>query len=356
MGVMGDLKDLLRSSKDTAKSLDRNVDQMNTNFDQVADSLKQTSDKAGIFFDTLNEYKRPAAIGTAALGTGLAGSKIYQNLKRAEKEKTRDNLYRKRLAQLEKSAAPFGLEDETVDKIKNTAKDMAITGGVGMAVKGGMDAISNAAKSLGSKAALKKNWDNFIEKYPEYEGDDQAFEHFQVMQDTNPAMAKHPVMVKSFLGSTFEHDVINPSTVNTLSKIQQGFDRRDQGPDYMEVGQSIRDAMPSEQDALKTEMMRKNLEMTNRNLGKSKMDDPNQRGQNALGAGKSPYADFTDWSTESMANAIIKGDKNVIQNPAFLSLAESKGAIDAAKRGLRAQGADPSAVDELIQQVQAGGP
>lgn len=73
-------------------------------------------------------------------------------------------------------------------------------------------AAIGAASTLGGHLAGKaidryerkadKLWAKFVERFPEYEGNALAREHFDVMVDFNPTSARHPVVVKPFLDAT----------------------------------------------------------------------------------------------------------------------------------------------------------
>ena len=126
------------------------------------------------------------------------------------------------------------------------AQAPAVLGGLGasMAVNKGIQGLSNVLDGTGRKS--DRYWEEFILKYPEYEGDEKAREFFEVLMESNPTMAKHPVMVKSFLGTTYDHaDAINPDTVRTLSSTEKNIaDRKDKENRMTEIiNDSLQDAI-----------------------------------------------------------------------------------------------------------------
>ena len=117
------------------------------------------------------------------------------------------------------------------------AQAPAVVGGLGASIAANK-AVKGIANVLDRTDKMgDKFWQKFIEKYPEYEGDEKAREFFDVLMESNPSMAKHPVMVKSYLGTTYDHaDAIAPDTVQTLSRTEKNIaDRKDRDNRLTEV-------------------------------------------------------------------------------------------------------------------------
>ena len=119
----------------------------------------------------------------------------------------------------------------------------------------------------GSDKKSEQYWMKFTEKYPEYNGDEKAKEFFNVLMDSNPSMAKHPVMVKSFLKTTYDHaDAINPETVRTLSSVEKNM--TDFQDTKAKPGREINKGM---QNIIQNINEKANEDVSMDNLNKSKM-------------------------------------------------------------------------------------
>ena len=137
---------------------------------------------------------------------------------------------------LEKAAQSriSNIAGEAKDALKETGQAArnqlpSIVGGLGasMAVSKGVDMARDKLDNTAEKA--DQYWNDFVDKYPEYSNDEEAREYFDVMMETNPTMAKHPVMVKSFLKSTYDHaDAVNPDMLRTLSSTEKNIAQRQQ--------------------------------------------------------------------------------------------------------------------------------
>ena len=76
-----------------------------------------------------------------------------------------------------------------------------------------------------------KYWQNFTNRYPEYEGNALAREHFDVIVDFNPSTAKHPIVVKSMLDATTYQggdQLFGLQMVSNLADVESSRSRTDQ--------------------------------------------------------------------------------------------------------------------------------
>lgn len=285
----------------------------------ASEKVGLTADKVGEFMDTVNEYKKPVGIAVGLTGAGLAGTKMYRNISEANKQKAREKLYKKRM---QKEAAFF--DDHTREKIK----DVATKTGIGAATAMGIKGLSGLAGSAASGINTKRYWNKFIGKYPKYEGDDEAYEHFKVMMDTSPDMAKHPVMVNTFLKGSYEHDVVNPDMISTLSNIQKGFNNR-QGPGFQEYYQSGDDLLsgPTMQQELESQRLDKELKAMTKNEKTREMMA--QGISESVIRGAPEDEDITDGKgPEDFAEDFINDNKYVTNNPGILGAADDSGLLD----------------------------
>ena len=101
-------------------------------------------------------------------------------------------------------------------------------------------AAIGAASTLGGHLATKainryerkanKLWAKFVKRFPEYEGNTLAREHFDVMVDFNPASARHPVVVKQYLDATTYpggDQLVGINVVQNLARIESDRSRVD---------------------------------------------------------------------------------------------------------------------------------
>lgn len=186
--------------------------------------------------------------GLAAKGIGDARMNKYERDKlkaekgyfdRMNKKLDDEDQYGRLKARLEKNSSAkeklkklAGLSPENLKTIKEVAKKVGMNaagaGALAMGTKGGADLYNAVRNKLNNQE--KEYWDRFIRRYPEFEDQKKAKEHFKFFYDTAPDLAKHPLAVKSFfkqLDMSSGH--VNFNSAKDITSIQDSFNRRDNG-------------------------------------------------------------------------------------------------------------------------------
>lgn len=248
---MNDFKSILQQgvdkggeiSDDLKKTLGK-IDKASENVDSMVSTIRNGLDWVG-------EHKTPVLAATGVAATGMTAANLYNKMHEARKNQLEAEYYHQ---QLEKNA---GIKDfgEGAKEMFQNAKPLMkkqLIGGAGLAAgAAGLQGTNMLINKIKEKVNNKgeKYWEQFVSKYPEYDSP-EAKEHYQVMLDVSPAMAKHPIMIKSFLDSSYGMDAISPDTVNLLGRIQSEYGKRDNGGtrQFLETAQGMADSVGQSMD------------------------------------------------------------------------------------------------------------
>lgn len=206
---------------------------LNTAIDKAPGEYKKVKKK-------VNRHGKGLATGAGLAGAGLLYKKIQdakRNKLHESKLKSEKQYYDKLIDKMEQKEKSASAKDKLKNVLKKTnpanwsdeakgaAKKIGIIAGGGVAARGAADLYGKAKEKLDNKN--DQYWQRFVQKYPEYKNKPEAREYFDLMVDTSPDLAKHPVAAKSFMKSSFElTGDINFNNLGDLTRVQRGLNNR----------------------------------------------------------------------------------------------------------------------------------
>lgn len=235
----GFLSNIEQGASRWGQSMDK-LDEGLTALKGAGDEFKRLGGKGQEFLDQLDpkglsrDAKRAmrsmrnlAVVGGGALTAGLA-LKHYR-------DKLKKNTGGEPKLQLTKEASRKAVLKTVLKGVGNAASAIAPHLATA-AIPAAISAASTLGGHLAGKAITRyerkadKLWAKFVERFPEYEGNTLAREHFDVMVDFNPASARHPVVVKQYLDATTYpggDQLVGINVVQNLAKIESDRSRVD---------------------------------------------------------------------------------------------------------------------------------
>jgi len=210
--------------KTDSGAMGETFERINKNLDKIPE-MKRSAKRY------LDQRSKPITAAGTAAGAGI----LYKKIRDAQKDRLNRDKIKSEKEYYDLLNERLKKEAALSNDAKKVLRDTAAMTGAGIATVGGIKGAATLYDSLADKLSNKEQeyWSKFTRRFPEYKDDPKAKEAFQLLLDSSPNLAKHPIAVRSFVKQILmkEQPTVNFGTLRDVGSIESNFNRRTNSTD-----------------------------------------------------------------------------------------------------------------------------